>query len=248
MKVNPYASPAEFTDDMLRGAVDAAARDEIARLVEGYLCDQIGAFEFDKRLWEIHGRTTDRTVKIVASQLWYFYDDVTDHLAVMDKQAWNAIQRLLLVLKSNAELQWAHMRVWHVSQAIALLTLCVTAWACLPVWQTWPIYFIPAGFVSIALSWWRERKLWALHQPDPWNMWPFNSFGAIDRALARAPDFRKLKYRAEVGRRRIRSASSEFVGRLHSWVGWCIWSPIALIAQCFPLRIERLVLIEPSAQ
>lgn len=206
----------------------------------------IGAFEFNERLRDIHDRTTDHTVRIVVEQLWYFYDDCTYHPAVLTKQEWNIIQRLMLVVQSGGELECSDRRISDPSQGVALAALVATGWACLTVPQAWPIFVFVAGLISIALSSWRQCRLFRCVEPDPWCMWPFFSFAAISQALRRAPEFRKKKWRPELAKRRIRPADSEFVLKLHYWVSWCLASPIALAAQCFPLRSQRLVLVEPS--
>jgi hypothetical protein len=115
-----------------------------------------------------------------------------------------------------------------------------TVWACMMVGQAWALHFFFAGLISIALTSWRGRKLQISEQADLWNMWPFPSFLAIHRALSRVPRFRKKKYRAELGRL-VRSRSSMFDVQLPWWFGHCLPSPIVLVAQCFPLRIERPV-------
>jgi hypothetical protein len=49
-------------------------------------------------------RTKDETVKHVADLLWYHYDDLEDHKVVASKAEWDFFQRLLLILKSDADL------------------------------------------------------------------------------------------------------------------------------------------------
>ncbi|HVX14930.1 MAG TPA: hypothetical protein VHC22_27315 [Pirellulales bacterium] len=246
MNENPYASPAEFSDDPVASVVNRPPREELAEAVEDFLSDRIGAFEFDERLRKICDETPDHTVQIVAEQLWCFYDDITDHPAVLTKEEWNLIQRLMLIVRSGGELEQSDRRVTHASQGVALATLVATGSVSFAIPQAWPLFVFLAGLISIGLSWWREHRLYLCLKPDPWCMWPFPSFAAISRALQRAPDFRKKKWRPELAKRHIRSADSLFALRLPGWVGWCLASPIALAAQCFPLRSETLMLVESS--
>jgi hypothetical protein len=245
MNDDPRVPPVEPSADGVERKKTPATREELCRAVEHYLSDRFSAFELNERVWDIHGRAADRTIRIIAEQIWYFYDDCTDHQAVLSREEWGLIQRPLLVLKSNAELELCDRRLPHASQGVALATLAAVGWACLAVPTAWPLHFFLSGPISIGLSSWRERRLLRCVQPDPWCMWPFSSFAALRRALNRAPGFRKQKYRAELAGRRIRSADSQFLMQLGSWLSWCMWSPIVLAVQCLPLRSQRFVLVEP---
>jgi hypothetical protein len=249
MEENPYRSPSEFRDAGHSGAIDRSARDELRQAVDDFCADRMTAFAFDERLSEIRDQTSDQTAQFVIDQLWYHYDDCQDHLVALQKPEWDAIQRLLLVLESGAELQSPTRRTWHLSQAVAAVVFLITGYTCSFFdWNAWPFFFIPGGIVSIALSNWRARKLMSLVDPDPWHAAPFPSIGSIGRALTRAPSFHKQKFRSAVGERRIRSRMSDFRVQCQTCVFWCLASPIVLLAQCLPLRILRLMLIERQKQ
>ncbi len=79
-------------------------RDALAEVINRYLTDDLSAFKFDEALADISARTKDQTVQHVAGLLWYHYDDLEDHKGVASKVEWDFFQRLLLLLKSDADL------------------------------------------------------------------------------------------------------------------------------------------------
>jgi hypothetical protein len=221
--------------------VDHAARADICATIDDFLNDRLSAFDFDEGLDNIRSRTEDRTAWFVIGTLWYFYDDCDDHLACLDKDTWNVIQRLKLVLQSGTEIETKRRRIWHVSQLIALTTLAAMAYVCSIDLKMWPLPVLAGGLVSLGLSKCRERLLRAYDVPDPWRAWPFASPSAIARALRRATDFKKQRHRSEVARRRIRTAADERVNGYLWLFGQCVLSPILLIGQCWPITIKSVV-------
>jgi hypothetical protein len=97
--------------------IDCAARNEVIAAFEAYLDDTITAFEFDDRLQEIDSE--DRTVNEVVRAAWFHYDDCVDHKVHLSKQEWDYFQRLLLILRSDAELSSSEMRRWSWDHALA---------------------------------------------------------------------------------------------------------------------------------
>jgi hypothetical protein len=229
------------------GMIDQAARANVCIAIDAFLADRLTAFEFDEVLYEIRCQTQDPTAHFVIDQLWYVYDDCDDHLVCLDKPAWDAIQRLKLVLESQADVHTERERVWHGSQVIAVITLATIAYVCWCNRELWPIPVLAGGIVSMALCQWRLRELKARETPDPWRSWPFDSPSAIAQSLHRAQGFRKQRHRPEVATRRIRP---EYVGRAH-WFhmlyAWCVYSPLPLAAQCLPLGITRAAVRSPKS-
>jgi hypothetical protein len=219
--------------------IDYKVRSDVRRTVEDYLSDCATAFDFDEQLSEIRDRTDDATVQFVIDQLWLVYDDCQDHLVCLDKGSWDTIQRLMLVLDSGAVVS-AH-RQWklHASQVVAALTLLAIVVVCS--WEpgAWAIPVLVGGVVSVLLGTWRGRAWAALEPADPWRAWPFPSLSALHTALKRAPQFRKWRHRREVASRQIRAAAESRCMTLHYLFTWCLISPVALLAQCMPLRFLR---------
>jgi hypothetical protein len=223
--------------------IDNEARSYVRQAVDAYLSDRLTAFEFDERLLEARGRTSDPTVRFVIDQLWYVYDDCQDHLVCLGKESWDTIQRLMLLLDSGGEIRTSSSWKYHASQAVAALTLLamVLAYAWEP--GAWAIPVLAGGVVSILLGTWRGRKVTALAPADPWRAWPFQSLAALHTALKRAPKFHKRRHRPEAAQREIRSSADSRCMHLHFLFTWCHYSPLPLLAQCLPLRIWHAGLI-----
>jgi hypothetical protein len=94
-------------------------RDALVEVINRYLADEITAFKLDEALSEIGARTKDETVQQVVALFWYHFDDVDDHKVVASKEEWDYFQRLLLILKSDAEIvQETGKRKWTPRQAV----------------------------------------------------------------------------------------------------------------------------------
>lgn len=70
--------------------IDRPARAKLVTAIEDYLDERIGAFVFDERLFEVAPHSPDQTVRFVRNELWFLYDDCTDHLVVASppQDAW----------------------------------------------------------------------------------------------------------------------------------------------------------------
>lgn len=82
----------------------------MSKAIRDYMAQTITAFQLDDALFRIADATQDGTVKVVAKQMWFHYDDCKDHNIVASKQIWDYFNRLLLLLKSEAEAEfvWTH--------------------------------------------------------------------------------------------------------------------------------------------
>lgn len=218
--------------------VDPTARAAIRAAVEDYLAERITAFEFDERLFVIE--TADATVDYVVRQLWFSYDDVSDHLVCADKQTWDWIQRLLLLLDSGAEVHTHSAWHWHKSQVAAAVCLLLVLEACLLMPPAAAIPVLLGGLVSLALSRWRGRARLAVDSADPWHAYPFPSLGALRQALARAPGFRKQRHRPQAAARLSGNSGTAAAAWLHAQAAQVMFSPVALLFQSLPLRSQQI--------
>jgi len=101
--------------------VDRAARDKAADLLDRYLREEIGASDLDEGLQKVDDETEDPTLGHVILQLWFFYDDFLDHKVVAEKEQWDFLQRLLLLLRSDGTIEERSTRRWTIRQGLALL-------------------------------------------------------------------------------------------------------------------------------
>jgi hypothetical protein len=129
----------------------------LVEVVNRYLGEEITAFALDEALFDIRTRTKDETVKQVSRLLWYHYDDIHDHKVVASKEQWDYFQRLLLVLKSDAEIvKETGKRTWTARQTVAAacLGLVVIAIAKSGFGYHLLLATVPLGFVSMLLAYW----------------------------------------------------------------------------------------------
>ena len=90
----------------------------MSKAIRAYMAETITAFQLDEALFTIADATQDGTVKAVAKQMWFHYDDCKDHKIVSSKQTWDYFNRLLLLLESEAEAEFVRTRTswraeWH---------------------------------------------------------------------------------------------------------------------------------------
>lgn len=214
--------------------IDREARDRMARAVDRYLNEEITAFEFDDDLMTISSDTEDQTVREIMIGLWGQYDDFTDHKVVASKESWDYMQRLLLILKSNARLEVPKRRRWTHRQSIAIsfLTLFLTVVIYADSGILACFAYVVVGVVSLALLHWHER----LSEPDS-AMVPFSSLTEIVKVRKSVPSFSKQSYPPHLKLRAIRSPLLEMIHwrPIHD-VLWFAVSPLALLFQSFPER------------
>lgn len=219
-------------------AVDRENRDRLVSEIDRYLHEEISAFEFDEAIFDIRDCSSDQTVQNAVDFLWLFYDDCDDHHVVADRIAWNCLQRIRFLLKSNAELTCHNKRIWSATQIIALVALALFGWIA---WKLgWGehllIVAIPFGFVSIGISAWRNRLLKAADNWDP-AIYPFASVSQLMWIAHDVRSFRKERYPGQLAGRRIRSRLGDSAIWLQRYPFWLLCSPVALLAQLFPVQV-----------
>jgi hypothetical protein len=222
----------------MNSGVNRADRNAMIAVIREYLGEKIPASGFDEQLSAIAARTDDPTVKWVSSQLWFTYDDCRDHPVVSDKPGWDLIQRLILLLESDARVEVevgpAH---WTARQGIAGACLAGVGWI---VWETgWGSHLLitnlPFGLVSMGLSFWQRHEPGDPGAPDP-SLAPFQSVGQLRSVRRRVRSFIKARYPRHLETRRIRGPLSEFALWLQFGALWLMFSPVALLCQLRPER------------
>ena len=218
--------------------IDRAARDKVILAFEDYLDDQITAFEFDDRLQEIE--STDRTVNEVIHAAWFHYDDCKDHKVHLSKPEWDYFQRFLLILRSEAEMSSSESKRWSWDHALAWLALIVFLGIAFVVEWGWHllIWAIPFGIISILISIFRRRSV-PDSSPGVIACMPFESLLQISWLRRQLPAFKKRRYRAEIGERKIRSQAEESFNSAFSYCFWIAFAPVVLLFQGFPSSVDR---------
>jgi hypothetical protein len=211
-------------------------RDNLIEVINRYLNEELTAFKLDEALLEIGAKTKDETVNQVVSLFWCHYDDVEDHKVVASKEEWDYFQRLLLILRSDAEIvQETGKRKWTARQAVA--AVCLALFGLAVVKTGWGSHLflttLPLGIVSMLLSHWRSRdEAGRLH--DQTALLPFGSVSELLSLRRKVRSFVKARYPAHLGTRRIRSPLGSAAMWLHFAVGWLLFSPVALAFQAMP--------------
>jgi len=238
--------------------IDRATRDETVAAIEAYMNDEITAFAFADTTHRIATGTKDEAVGEAVETLWYFYDDITNHKIVANKEEWNLMQRFILFLQSDAELATKCERQWSVTQIVAL---CLIAFIVLFAWifgESWILFitWIGAG----ALTWEIDRRFRAPLRAGRLIdviTFPFDSSLDIIRAARTVSNFHKRRFPQELAKRRIRNG---WLGRLgdaqihiprpillpFAFIGWTIILPCVLFWQLFPLYVHQRAVIIPT--
>lgn len=212
--------------------VDRDARDKLADLIDSYLDERITAFEFADAERGITSKTKDRTVVHVAWALWHFYDDLEDHTVHMPKEVWDYVQRLLLLLRSDAEI-CKQRRIWSWRQAVAAAALICFFAVAIPMGFGKHLFLvaIPFGLISIAIS--DEFRKPKDEDEETITLAPFASITEVLRVRRTVPGFRKRRYPPGLESRRTRSRSV-VPGMCVLTAGWLMLSPLVLALQLLP--------------
>lgn len=178
--------------------IDRKNREYLIEIINKFLNCEISAFKFDDLLEEID--SGDQTVNHVISELWYFYDDCTDHDAHFSKEGWDYVQRLVLILQSNAEIIKEHIPLAGTRLLALLLLLAVAViyyfygWISIPFGLAW----LCGSSISYALYRHCDKKIYRSEQK---MIFPLDSYTQLS-ALRHMTKFRKkLFYRRNIRKR-----------------------------------------------
>lgn len=221
----------------VRPAVDRAARQALTELIQRYLNSEITAFAFDDGL-DAFRNCPDPSAQHVVGQLWYFYDDCTDHLVALDKPSWDYHQRLLLLLASDGCVIATQRRRWGNRQMVAWAGLVgygvLACWLAQTAgWKAFVLAGIPFGIVAHGLIWNRRPPRPSI--PLQAILCPFGSLSELAQAIE-ATGLVKTRCPPDVAARRIRSPGSDFLQRMHSFLAAWIAAPFMLLIEAFPDR------------
>ncbi len=213
-------------------------RERLAAIVRQYLDGEISAFAFDELTDPFRG-SYDKTVKHVASTVWFHYDDCKNHFVNLTKPEWDYFQRLLLVLDSNDHIVKTTTLCWRYSQLLALLSFigfALAAWYC-----GFGIHLlliaIPFGIVSIGIQ--RYRNCARPDLPYSEVLLPFSTFSELASTYKSVSQFRKKRHPKHLPGPRIRSVTMEVVVSIPLYCVWAVLSPVALFFQMFPTTTTR---------
>jgi len=228
--------------------VDRVARDRMVAAIQNFLEEKITAFQFDEALDKANEVTKDKTVHELRFALWFFYDDITDHLIRGNKTAWDALCRIQLLLKSDSEITYGRRvcrwRLRHAIAAILFALFLVLAWKV--GWGTQLFLLaIPFGFASILLAKWRRAT-----EPPPVpaeiRLAPFPTMASLWE-VRRRTTFSKKPYPAALQGRTIRTPLSNRLAQTRTNFGWLLFGPLILLFQMLPEQKRPILLKTPNA-
>ncbi|MCF6206939.1 MAG: hypothetical protein L3J47_08645 [Sulfurovum sp.] len=88
---------------------DRQTRDQLADLIETFTTGKITNFNFDKSINDL--KSKDPLISFCIQHLWFLYDDIKEHYAVLDKKEWDFCYRLMLLLRSDCQVHMSKTRM-----------------------------------------------------------------------------------------------------------------------------------------
>jgi len=221
--------------------------------IRSYMDDQITAFQFDEDLTETCLATSDETVRWVANEVWFYYDDLREHYIVASRAVWNYLNRLLLLLASDASIEAATVRrEWHGGQLVAAFSLAcfLCAAALVPAARRPELLalVIPLGAVSMAIRWWNARRRKRKLATARAELVPFTSIRSMFLIRRRTEGFVKKRYPDVIASRRIRWVGEEVLLGGYRILIWVILSPFVVLVQMFPDRVSEARVVTPDQE
>lgn len=217
------------------GMIDRPNRDRLLSAINRYLDEAITAFAFDEEIFQIASK--DAVVKWVSRALWYHYDKCKDHLVVLSKEEWNHIQRLVLVLQSDAHIERRIERKWSLRQLVAGIAaggfgLCA-AWLGIG-WRLFGVALLFAP-ISMWLDRWCDPSI-ADYGEKQRGRYPFSSFAELRAVRKAVVGFSKRKHPPHAGTRTIRDPSprKDMGKSVFEHTLWAFLSPAVLLYQALP--------------
>jgi hypothetical protein len=229
--------------------VDREARDELARVLEAYMADEITAFQLDEELFGRQWPDDDETLMEVVFAVWGCYDDFEDHSFRGGKPVWDLLQRFVLLLKSDDSVVSTRRLRITLRQPVAMA--CLAAFVVALTHFGWSdallAVCVAIGIVSVLLSKWRKRSEKGTDARLPVTV-PYGSVAELLGARRRVTAFRKRPYPRDrdARNRRRRSPLQEVIDRSRLLAAWLHYSPLPLLFQALP-EFESELRVIPAA-
>lgn len=223
----------------------------LIQCINEYLDEKIKAFEFDDKLVDfIHSK--DSTISCIASNMWYYYDDLEDHFICADKDTWDYFQRLILILSSGMEIEAKtkieYRELYRPTNILATLSLAVHGYLFFTRNEFKFLWHIIMWFIShfILLEQSSDSGTGEISQQRP-DCYPFGNIAQIRKAVRQAGDFKKKLYPRKIEGRRIRDKNSESLMQSTSSLGLIFISPLYLLLTVFSRLRSTSIALLPDA-
>lgn len=226
--------------------IDRDNRDKLIVEIQNFLNEKTDSFEFDENIFEIQSNTKDETIDFIVTFLWYFYDDIKSHKVTIEKSEWDAIQRLLLILKSDKEITEKIERKYTLRQAISAGLLALSVFSYFYVGYSIKLLFIfmGLGIISMSISWWKNKTV--DNNEINWQIYPFSSISELLKLRREQKSFRKQAFNKKIENRRIRSTLENIFLQINFRLYWLIFSPLVLFYQSLP-EANKIIEIKEAA-
>uniref|UniRef100_A0A7C2K0R0 Uncharacterized protein n=1 Tax=Schlesneria paludicola TaxID=360056 RepID=A0A7C2K0R0_9PLAN len=212
--------------------IDRANRDRLIVSINRYLSEETTAFKFDDELFAIREATTDQTIHLAVELLWTCYDDLNDHKVHLTREVWDYVQRLLLVLESDATIELQTRRHWDAAQLWAAMTLTAVAAVSIAIGLEWQLLLLWPVMWCVSLLIFHTRDV-DDKAGEP-LIEPFVSISQIAELHRPLTRFRKRRYPPIIAGRRIRRGWAAIAMALWLHSAWLMFSPFALLWQSLP--------------
>ena len=103
--------------------IDREARNEVIQGIDEFMDDQCDSSDLDGLLDMVYFETQDETIRNLRFVVMQTYDFLWPHMIDVDLLKWKFLNRVRLLLQSDAELTVTRQRRWTVRQTAALLSL-----------------------------------------------------------------------------------------------------------------------------
>jgi hypothetical protein len=220
--------------------IDRPARELVVVAIDSFLNEEIDSSQFDDVIFDISAASRDETIQHVAAKLWCCYDELRPHKVRLERQGWNYVQRLRLLLQSDCEIvferRWA---LGYQAVAVACLSAIVaTAWVTGNSMALHVVCFA-AGIVMWVLA---PRE----PHPNPYHkiVCPFRSVKQLASVYRQTLEFQKARYPKRAGEQRGDASVEGVLAWLLAPVVHAFFAPLIVLAECFPSGDWRV--IEPG--
>lgn len=217
--------------------------------IRSYMDDAIMSRELHDWIHMITSDSQDRTIRYVAHEMWGFYDDLKDHPIVVLKEEWDYLNRLLLLLESDYELNEEKLcYTWHWSQALAAMAFVGFVFAA---WRTGisPAFFfawLVCGAVVCTVAWVNSRQDARLNPLRKRALDPFPSIASLLAVRRSVPGFTRNRWQEWLSQREIRSKVSTAILYMNGTLAVLLLSPLILLWQMTPRKRSSISITLPE--
>jgi len=217
--------------------IDRQGRDRLAEAMEGFLNRGMTKLDLEDQIeelpWEVEDPALEHVAAVVMGRYAHFGQyRYSDHLSKRDR---DFFYRLLLLLRSDGQVEFTRRRGWDFWQALALLGVAISflSFGLLANYTYFLLTCIPLGALVGIILRARAQRLteW---EGDRGAMRPFSSILEILQARRSVPDFQKRRNAPRLSPEKTFHYIFDQCSLFPILVGTIVFSPFLLIWLAFP--------------